>query len=72
MVSYEIFLKFVPFLNYFLGGSAFPGISDLLHEVNKLDAGDRQQRFKEIRKHLSDLMIVLQQAASWLSTEDEI
>jgi len=54
------------------GGSAFPGISDLLHEVNKLDAGDRQQRFKEIRKHLSDLMIVLQQAASWLSTEDEI
>ena len=54
------------------GGAAFPGISDLLHEVEKLDTGERRERFKEIRKHLSDLMIVLRQAASWLSTETQI
>jgi len=54
------------------GGAAFPGISDLLHEVDKLDTDQRKERFKDIQKHLSDLMIVLRQAASWLSTEDEI
>lgn len=54
------------------GGAAFPGISDLLHEVEKLDNEESQERFKEIRKHLSDLMIVLRQAASWLSTDIQI
>ena len=49
-----------------------PGIGDLLHEVDKLDTDQRKERFKDIQKHLSDLMIVLRQAASWLSTEDEI
>jgi len=54
------------------GGAAFPGIGDLLHEVDKLKSDEKIERFKEIRKHLSDLMIVLRQAASWLSTDLEI
>jgi len=54
------------------GGAAFPGISDLLHEVEKLDAAGKKKRFLEIRKHLSDLMIVFRQAASWLAPLDQI
>ena len=57
---------------YIPGGAAFPGISDLLHEVEKLNEVENQERFKQIRKHLSDLMIVLRQAASWLSTDIQI
>merc|ERR1719369_1783444 len=51
------------------GGAAFPGISDLLFGWEKLDNESRVIRFEEIKKHLSDLMIILRQAASWLSTE---
>jgi len=48
------------------GGAAFPGISDLLHEVDKLSEEERRERFTELRRHLSDLMILFRQAAAWL------
>jgi len=54
------------------GSSAFPGISDLLHEVDKLGMEDKKSRFEEIKKHLSDLMIVFHQAKNWLSNFDEL
>eukprot|EP00092_Neocalanus_flemingeri_P089241 GFUD01112903.1.p1 GENE.GFUD01112903.1~~GFUD01112903.1.p1 ORF type:complete len:755 (-),score=192.43 GFUD01112903.1:119-2383(-) len=53
-------------------GAAFPGIGDLLHGVDKLSKEEKTARFKEVRKHLSDLMIVFRQAASWLSDDSEI
>ena len=54
------------------GGAAFPGISDLLHEVEKLEEEERAARFLELRKHLSDLMILFRQAASWLQPFDHL
>ena len=54
------------------GGAAFPGISDLLHEVDKLEEKERTERFLELRKHLSDLMILFRQAASWLQPFDHL
>ena len=54
------------------GGAAFPGISDLLHEVDKLEEKERDERFLELRKHLSDLMILFRQAASWLQPFDQL
>ena len=54
------------------GGAAFPGISDLLHEFDKLEEEERAERLLELRKHLSDLMILFRQAASWLQPFDLI
>lgn len=49
------------------GSSALPGITDLLHGVETLNATQTVQRFKEIRRHISDIMIVFHQATRWLS-----
>lgn len=54
------------------GGAAFPGIADLLHEVEELSPEERDQRTTKLRRHLSDLMIVFRQAASWLAPWDTI
>jgi len=53
-------------------GAAFPGLQDLLHGAETLDGEKKRSRFKEIRKHLSDLMIVFHQASSWLSQNMEL
>ena len=52
-------------------GAAFPGISDLMHNINDLQDEKFQERLKEIKKHLSDIMIKLKQASSWLSCNDD-
>jgi len=49
------------------GSSSLPGISDLLHQVDKLNSQEKSARFKRLRQHLSDLMIVFHQATKWLS-----
>jgi len=51
------------------GSSSLPGIRDLLHQVEKLDPQAKTERFKRLRKHLSDLMITFHQATKWLSTD---
>ena len=49
------------------GGPQFlPGISDLLHEAGTKDTKEYAEKLLELRKHLSDLMIMFRQAASWL------
>lgn len=54
-------------------GSAFPGIKDLLVEINKsTDPIDIQCKWKEMRRHLSDLMIALDQASAFLQDYDLI
>ena len=57
---------------FFLAGAAFPGLSDLRNGVGMLNGEEKVLRFKEVRKHLSDLMIVFRQASSWLSDNIEI
>ena len=60
------------FFIFFLipGSSAFPGVNDLLHEVDKLEQEEKNKRFEEIKRHLSDLMIVFHQATQWLNKPD--
>ena len=53
-------------------GSAFPAIYDLLHEINKLEGKKLEERWEKIRIHLSDLMIMVQSAAKFLSPVDQI
>ena len=53
-------------------GAAFPGISDLLHEIDDLKDGAKSARWKEIRRHVSDLMIMIQEAARFLNPVEQI
>ena len=53
-------------------GAAFPGISDLLHEIDDLDTVAKSARWKEIRRHVSDLMIMIQEAARFLNPVEQI
>ncbi len=50
------------------GSTAFPGLGDLLYEVKRLEEGseDAEEKWKEVRRHVSDLMIAVSQAASFL------
>ena len=54
------------------GGAAFPGISDLLHEIDDLPPQDHVKRWKEVKKHVSDLMIMINEAARFLNPVHEI
>ena len=53
-------------------GSAFPGISDLLHEIDDLDDELKVSRWKQIRQHLSDLMIMILEAERFLRPVEQI
>lgn len=46
--------------------SGFPGISDLLYNMDKLNSTETKIREKEIRRHISDLTIIVQRATSLL------
>ena len=48
------------------GAAAFPGISDLLHEIEKLRGEESLKRWEEVKRHISDLMIMVQDAANFL------
>ena len=50
------------------GGGGFPAISDLLYESDKLLKGspEYKKRWKLIKRHVSDLMIMTQSAARYL------
>ena len=57
--------------HYFLltGSAAFPGISDLLHEVEKLvEPEELEARMEQLKLHLSDLLVVFHQAEQWLES----
>lgn len=52
------------------GGAAFPGIIDLLHEIDDLDNDSKKKRYEELKKHVSDLMIMIKEGSRFLfSTE---
>jgi len=48
------------------GGSAFPGLGDLLFGLDELDQENRALRIKQLKRHISDLMIVIDRAAKYL------
>ena len=52
------------------GGSAFPGIGDLLYKLEQSDEASQEYRLtvKQLRKHISDLMIITQRAAHYLQS----
>ena len=54
------------------GGAAFPAIGDLLHEIEKLTGEEKETRWKEIKRHVSDLMIMVNEAARFLNPVHEI
>ena len=53
-------------------GAAFPGISDLLHEIDDLEDNAKTTRWNEIQRHVSDLMIMIQEAAHFLDPVEKI
>merc|ERR1711892_1382903 len=50
------------------GGSAFPGVGDLMFGLDSLDSAspEYEKKFKQLKKHISDLMIIIQRAADYL------
>lgn len=46
--------------------AAFPGISDLLYRIDTLQGDELIQREKDIRRHISDLTILMQRAVGLL------
>merc|ERR1711909_268406 len=50
------------------GGSAFPGVGDLMFSLEELEPESEQYEkvVKQLRKHISDLMIIVQRAAEYL------
>ncbi|XP_023326545.1 N-acetylated-alpha-linked acidic dipeptidase-like protein [Eurytemora carolleeae] len=48
------------------GGSAFPGIGDLLYGLDELSETDRTAQIKKLKRHISDLMIVVDRAGKYL------
>jgi len=50
------------------GGSAFPGIGDLLYKLDQTqeNSADNKMVMKQIKKHVSDLMVIIKRAANYL------
>ena len=55
----------------FEGGTSFPGVRDLMHDFDKLEEDEKMTVIEQVKKHLSDIMIVFRQAKRWLE-EDKI
>jgi len=51
------------------GGSAFPGVGDILYNINEQDPGSAEHTrlVKVLRKHVSDLMILIGRASQHLN-----
>ena len=54
------------------GGAAFPAIGDLLHEIDDLEPKEKSKRWEQLKRHVSDLMIMINEAAGFLRPGDEI
>lgn len=54
------------------GSQAFPGITDLLHEIEDLDEVSKKERFEQLKKHVSDLMIMIKEASGLLKPSYQV
>lgn len=48
------------------GSSSFPGIVDLMHEIKLASGSTGDPRWKELEKHISDLIVAFHQAGEFL------
>uniref|UniRef100_A0A0K2TTW2 Nacetylatedalphalinked acidic dipeptidase 2like [Strongylocentrotus purpuratus] n=1 Tax=Lepeophtheirus salmonis TaxID=72036 RepID=A0A0K2TTW2_LEPSM len=75
MYFQKVFLKeqdviFAPATFNKYGSSVFPVLRDYYHEIDKLTEEELRDRVEEIKRHLSDLMIYIQMASSYLGPID--
>ncbi|TRY80424.1 hypothetical protein TCAL_04806 [Tigriopus californicus] len=54
------------------GAGSFPGISDLLFHFDSLTSQEQGDRTKQLDRHLSDLMILIKNAANFLKNPEMI
>ena len=45
----------------------FPGLADAMHGFDDLVEEEKMETVKEVKKHLSDVMMTFRQAAGWLT-----
>ena len=45
----------------------FPGLADAMHGFDDLQEEQKMETVKEVKKHLSDVMMTFRQAAGWLT-----
>ena len=58
------------YLSYhILASSVFPALGDLMDKFEQLKDKKKEQRLKEIKKHISDIMLTFRRAASWLDDD---
>ena len=57
---------FAPSKHNLYGASTFPGLKDLTFNLEKLEGEERFSRVEDIKKHISDLMIMMNSAAKFL------
>lgn len=57
---------FAPAKTNAYGSNAFPGLTDLLADFGDLTGDEMSQRVKELKRHTSDLMIIINNAADFL------
>ena len=52
------------------GGSAFPGLGDLLYKLEQIPVREVSEEYtrvvKQIKKHVSDIMIIIKRASHFL------
>jgi len=48
------------------GGAAFPGLGDLVHGIEEMSESDRAVQIEKLKRHTSDLMILVNRAAKYL------
>ncbi len=54
------------------GSATFPGLVDLTHEIDLLEGEEAAEQWEKVKKHISDLMIIVRNAADFLSPFHQI
>jgi hypothetical protein len=63
---------FAPAKHNTYGSSAFPGLADLLTDLKDSTGDERKKNLKELKRHASDLMIMINNAADFLNPPEII
>ena len=61
--------SFLPQFIIFAASSVFPALGDLMDKFEQLKDKKKEQRLKEVKKHISDIMLTFRRAASWLDDD---
>jgi len=65
---------FAPSIFNAYGGKGFPILQDLLHNIDRVNRTDSEypKRWNKVKRHVSDLMIMIQSAVKYFSVTDEL